>query len=115
MLENPYIIEVHTFLGLIRYYRRFIRNFVKMAKPLTLLTCQKSKFEWTLTHHTAFVTLKESVTQAPIPCYPDPTKQYIVFTDTSDNACGAQLSQVHNNTEFLIAFLSHTFMDTQSK
>ena len=45
-----------------------------MAKPLTLLTHQKAKFEWMPIHHTAFLTLKESVTQAPILCYLDPTK-----------------------------------------
>ena len=35
--------QVHAFLGLVRYYRKFIKNFAKMAKPLTLLTCQKVK------------------------------------------------------------------------
>ena len=45
-----------------------------MGKPLTLLTCQKAKFEWTPLHHTAFVSLKESVVQAPILCHLDPTK-----------------------------------------
>ena len=86
-----------------------------MAKPLTLLTCQKAKFEWTSIHHTSFLTLKESVIQASILCYPDPTKQYIVYTAVSDNACRAQLSQEHNRTEFPMAFLSHTFTDTQRK
>ena len=75
-----------------------------MAKPLTLLTHQKATFEWTPIHHTAFLTLKESVTQAPILHYLDPTKQYIVYTDVSDNACGAQLSQENDGTEFPIAF-----------
>ena len=51
-----------------------MQNFAKMAKPLTLLTHQKAKFELTPVHHTAFLTLKESVTQAPILHYPDPTK-----------------------------------------
>ena len=46
--------QVCTFLGLIRYYRKFIRNFAKIAKPLTLLTHQQAKFEWTPTHHNAF-------------------------------------------------------------
>ena len=55
---------------------------------------------------------KDAVTQAPILCYPDPAKQYIVYTDASDNACGAQLSQEHDGMEFPIAFLSHTFTDT---
>ena len=61
------------------------------------------------------MTLKESVIQAPILCYRNPTKHYIVYTDTSDNAHGAQLSQEHNGTEFPIAFLLHAFMDTQCK
>ena len=64
-----------------------------MAMPLTLLTHQKAKFEWTPTHHTAFLMLKDAVTQAPILCYPDPIKQHIVYTNASDDACGAQLSQ----------------------
>ena len=107
--------QVCAFIGLITYYRKIIKNFAKMAKPLTLLTHQKAKFEWTPVHHTAFLTLKESVTQAPILHYPDPTKQYIVYTDASDDACGAQLSQEHDGTEFPIVFLLHTFMDTQTK
>ena len=82
---------------------------------LLLYICQKAKFEWTPVHHTAFLTLKESVTQAPILHYLDPTKQYIVYTDASDDACGTQLSQEHNGMEFPIAFLSHTFTDTQRK
>ena len=56
--------------------------------------------------------LKKAVTQAPILHYPHPTKRYIVYTDTSDNACGAQ---EHDGTEFQIAFLSHTFTDTRRK
>ena len=59
--------------------------------------------------------LKESVTQASMLCYTDPTKWYIVYTDASDDACGAQLSQEHNGTEFLITFLLLTFMDTKRK
>ena len=38
-----------------------------------------------------------------------------MYTDTSDDACGVQLSQEHNGTEFPVAFLSHTFMETQCK
>ena len=48
-------------------------------------------------------------------CYPDPNKRYIIHTDASDDACEAQLLQEHNGTEFPIAFLSHTFMETQRK
>ena len=59
--------------------------------------------------------LQNAVTQAPILCYPDPAKRYIVYTDALYNACGAQLSQEHDGTEFPIAFLSQTFTDTQRK
>ena len=66
-------------------------------------------------HHTAFLMLKDVVTWAPILCYPDPAKWYIVYTDASDDAFGAQLSQEHVGMEFLIALPFHTFMDKQTK
>ena len=58
--------QVHAFLGLVGYYRKFIKNFTKIAKPLTLLSCQHVKFDWALTHHEAFLKLKESIIQGPI-------------------------------------------------
>ena len=58
--------QVHAFLGLVEYYRKFIKNFAKIAKPLTLLTCQQVKCDWTPTHHKAFLKLKESIIPAPI-------------------------------------------------
>ena len=54
--------QVQTFLGLVGYYRKFIKDFAKMTKPLTLLTHHKAKFEWTPAHHTAFMMLKEAIT-----------------------------------------------------
>ena len=107
--------QVHTFLGLVGYYRKFIKNFVKIAKPLTLVTHQQVKFDWTPTHHEAFLKLKASIIEAPILHYPDPNKKYIVYTNASDDACAVQLSQEHDGTEFLIAFLSHTSLETQGK
>ena len=107
--------QVHAFLGLVGYYRKFIRNFAKIAKPLTMLTRMDVKFEWKDTHQDAFIKLKEAIIQAPILQYPDTTKPYIVYMDASDDACGAQLSQIHDGTEFPVAFLSHTFTDTQRR
>ena len=80
-----------------------------------MLTRQQVKFEWTSVHHTAFLHLKEAIVQAPIQCYSNPDKKYIVYTDASEDTCGAQLSQDHDEMEFPIAFLSHTFMETQRK
>ena len=86
-----------------------------MAKPFTLFTHHKAKFEWTLIHHTAFMMLKEAIKQDPILHYPDPARRYIVYMDPLDDACGAQLSQQYNGTKFPIAFLSHMFNETQRK
>ena len=107
--------QVRAFLGLVGYYRKFIKGFAKIAKPLTLLTRPQVKFDWTLEHHATFLHLKEAIVQAPILHYPNLNKKYIVYTDTSNNARGAQLSQEHNGTEFPVAFLSHTFTETQRK
>ena len=104
--------QVRAFLGLVGYYRKFIKGLAKIAKPLTLLTRQQVKFEWTPEHHTTFLHLKEAIVQAPILHYPNPDKRYIVYTYASDNACRAQLSQEHDGMEFPIAFLSHTFTET---
>ena len=46
---------------------------------------------------------------------PRPSKHCVVYTDASDDACGVQLSQEHDGQEFPVAFLSHTFTDTQWK
>ena len=105
--------QVRAFLGLVGYYTKFIKNFAKMAKPLTMLIRMDVKFEWKETHHCTFMKLKEAIIQAPILRYPSTTKPYIVYTDASNDACGAQLSQIHNGTKFLVAFLLHMFTDTQ--
>ena len=91
------------------------QSLAKIAKPLTLLTCQQVKFDWTLTHHEAFLKLKQSIIEAPILQYPNPKKRYIVYTNASDDTCRAQSSQKHDGTEFTIAFLSHTFLEIQRK
>ena len=105
--------QVRAFLGLVRYYRKFIKNFAKILKPLTMLTRMDIKFKWKETHRCAFMKLKDAIINASILRYLDMTKPYIVYMDASDDACGAQLSQMHEKAEFPVAFLSHTFTDTQ--
>ena len=82
------------------------------GQTINTINLPKAKIEWTPIHHTAFLTLKESVVQAPILCYLDPTKQYIVYTNASDDACEAQLSQEYDGMEFPIAFFLHAIRDT---
>ena len=61
------------------------------------------------------MTLNDSIIQGLILRYPNPSKRYIVYTDASDDACRAQLTQEHAGTEFPVTFLSHTFLETQRK
>ena len=57
------------------------------------------KFEWKEIHQDTFTKLKEAIIQAPILRYSDTTKPYIVYTDASNDACGAQLSQIHDGIQ----------------
>ena len=66
-------------------------------------------------HHEAFLKLKDSIIQAPILQYPNPSKRYRVYTDISDDACRAQMTQEHNGMAFPFAFLPCTFSETQRK
>ena len=74
-----------------------------------MLTHQQVKFDWTTIYHTTFLNLKETIIQVPILHYLDPNKKYIINIDASD------LLQVQDGTEFPIAFLLHTFTETQRK
>ena len=66
---------VWAFLGLVGYYQKFIKNFAYIGKPLTTHMHHDAKFDWTLTHQAAFVTLKGALIQAPILHNPDPSKR----------------------------------------
>ena len=105
--------QVRAFWDLLVTTAQFIKNFAHIAKPLTALTHHDAKFAWTSSHLTAFNTLKSALLEAPILHYPDPSKHNLVYTDASDDTCGAQLSQEHDSQELPVAFFSHTFTDTQ--
>ena len=89
--KNP--TDVKSFLGLAGYYRKFIRNFSKIAKPLTELTKKDIQFHWTDKTQLSFDTLKERLCQAPVLKYPDYTKTFTLTTDASNEGLGAILSQ----------------------
>ena len=101
--------------GIGRLLQKVHKNLAKIAKPLTLLTRQQVKFEWTPEHQETFMKLKDSIIQALILHYCNPRKKYIIYTDASDYASGAQLTQEHDVMEFPITFPSHTFSETYRK
>ncbi|KAL6427136.1 hypothetical protein ACFW04_008638 [Cataglyphis niger] len=85
--------DVQSFIGLAGYYRKFIEDFSKIAKPLTKLTKKTEKFEWTTEQQNTFEILKEKLMTAPVLRFPDFNQEFTVTTDASDYAIGAVLSQ----------------------
>ncbi|GKB41316.1 putative reverse transcriptase domain-containing protein [Tanacetum coccineum] len=85
--------EIHQFLGLVGYYRRFIEGFLKIAKPMTKLTQKKVTFEWDDKQEAAFQTLKNKLCSAPILALPQRAKNFIVYCDASHKGFGTVLMQ----------------------
>ena len=84
---------VREFIGFCNFYRRFIKSFSEIARPLHDLTKKDHKWDWTPNCQHAFETLKEMVCQSPILIHADPTKRFQMETDASNYAYGAILSQ----------------------
>ncbi|CAN6288290.1 unnamed protein product [Urochloa humidicola] len=87
------VTEIRSFLGLAEYYRRFIENFSKIAKPMTELLKNNTKFEWTEACEQSFQTLKDKLTSAPVLTLPDVKKDFIVYCDASRQGLGCVLMQ----------------------
>lgn len=105
--------EVRSFLGLCAYYRRFIKEFSRIAKPLHRLTEKGRAFLWDDNCQEAFEGLKQSLTSAPILIYPVPGESFILDTDASDLAIGAVLSQMVGGVEKVIAYGSKTLSKSE--
>ncbi|GJU90807.1 putative reverse transcriptase domain-containing protein [Tanacetum coccineum] len=85
--------EVLSFLGLAGYYRRFIENFSKNAKSLTILTQKCKTFDWGEEHERAFQTLKDKLCNAPVLALPDEPEDFVVYCDVSSLRLGCVLMQ----------------------
>jgi hypothetical protein len=85
--------EVRSFLGLAGYYRRFIPNFSKIAKPITELLKKGYKYVWSEACDEAFKHLKKLLTTSPVLAQPDTTKPFNVYCDASGTGLGSALMQ----------------------
>ena len=99
--------EVRQFLGLASYYRRYIHQFANTAKPLNALTQKATPFEWTSACQSAFNSLKNKLTQAPILAYPSFHQHASPFLLQTD-ASAVGLSAVLEQNGHVIAYASQT-------
>ncbi|GJY43752.1 putative nucleotidyltransferase, ribonuclease H [Tanacetum coccineum] len=85
--------EAYSFLGLAGYYRRFIENFSKIAKSLTILTQKSKTFDWGEEQELAFQTLKDKLCNAPVLALPDGPEDFVLYCDASRIGLGYVLMQ----------------------
>jgi hypothetical protein len=85
--------QIRSFLGLAGYYRRFIPDFSRIAKPMTKLLKKGVKYDWSQKCEDAFHALKQHLTTAPVLAQPDNTKPFEVYCDASGTGLGCVLMQ----------------------
>ncbi|GJU28850.1 putative reverse transcriptase domain-containing protein [Tanacetum coccineum] len=103
--------EVHSFLGLVGYYHRFIENFSKIAKSLTILTQKCNTFDWNEEQELAFQTLKDMMCNALVLALPDGPKDFVVYCDASGLGLGCVLMQ---RVVFALKIWRHYLYGTKS-
>src|SRR6185437_12812870 len=87
--------EIRNFLGLAGYYRRFVPDFSKIARPMTELLKKGVRFSWDDKCEQAFQTLRKFLTSAPILAQPDITRPFDVYCDASGSGPGYDLIPVY--------------------
>ena len=105
--------EARRFLGLISWYRRFIKDAARLSAPLHKLLKKKAKWEWTKVHQDAFDELKQKLTTATVLACPDWTKPLVLQTDASLEELGAVLSQPDGEEEHILAYASRSVSKTE--
>ncbi|GJX67606.1 reverse transcriptase domain-containing protein [Tanacetum coccineum] len=106
--------KVCSFLGLAGYYLRFIKNFPKIAKPLTVLTQKSRTFDWGEEHENAFQTLKDKLCNAPVLALPDGSEDFVVYCDASGLGLGAVVFALKIWRHYLYGTKSVIYTDHKS-
>ncbi len=101
--------ELKSWLGLVNFFRKYIKSCAQICRPLTELTRENVKFIWTEKCTEAFEILKDRLTKPPVLMLPDFTKQMILHCDASDYSVGSVLSQKDSKGhERVIGYASKT-------
>jgi hypothetical protein len=87
------VTEICSFLGLAGYYRRFIENFSKIAKPMTELLKSNMPYVWLEKCEASFQELKTRLTTTLVLTHPDASKDFVVYYDTSRQGLSCVLMQ----------------------
>jgi hypothetical protein len=87
------VAEIHSFLGLAGYCRRFIENFSKIAKPMTELLKINTPYVWSDKCEASFQELKTRLTNTLVQTLPDASKDFVVYCDASRQGLGCVLMQ----------------------
>jgi hypothetical protein len=85
--------ELRSFLGTTGYYRKFVKNFGVISRPLTNLLKKGTLFVWTHDHDLAFTTLQQALVTTPVLALPNFHKPFVIETDSNDYGFGAMLLQ----------------------
>jgi hypothetical protein len=105
--------DIRSFLGHAGFYRRFIKDFSKISRPLTNLLAKDVTFVFSSECIKAFETLKNELISAPIIHAPDWSQPFEIMCDASDFAIGAVLGQRIDNQPHVIYYSSRTLNDAQ--
>ncbi|XP_042055854.1 uncharacterized protein LOC121800317 [Salvia splendens] len=105
--------EIRAFLGHAGFYRRFIKDFAKIAQPLTRLLQNEVEFEFSDDCKAAFQLLKDRLISSPIICAPDWSHPFEVMCDASDYAVAAVLGQKIEGKSYVIFYASKTLNQAQ--
>jgi len=106
--------EVQKFLGLVNYYRRFIKDFAKIATPLYILVRKKQKWKWKKEQEEVFRKLKAMFTTEPVLAIPDIDRKMRVEADASDYTTGGVLSTKYEDGKWRpVAFISKLLNTTE--
>ena len=104
---------IRSLLGHAGFYRRFIKDFSKIARPLCRLLEKDTKFKFDESCHNSFEEIKSRLVEAPIMAKPDWNREFEIMCDASDFAMGAVLGQKAEKVFKAIYYASKTFNETQ--